>query len=235
MATAVDKTTLTRFSWTDFVSSASSPFKWRQGEHVTLLGPTGQGKTTLALEILPMRDYVIVFGTKAKDTTLDRLIREQGFHKCEEWPPPPWAKKIVLWPKLRSLNYRMEQQQTFGAALYDIYKSGGWTVYLDELRYICDTLRLSELVENLWQQGRSLGITVVGGNQRPRFVPLNAYDQATHLFVWNFNDKENAKRLAEIVGIDEREVARIIRELPKYDVLYINADSHDMAITNTRS
>ena len=219
-----------RKPWDEFLAS----FKWKQGEHVTLLGPTGQGKTTLALEILPRRRYCIVFGTKAKDATLDRLIREQGYVKSEEWPPPPWAEKVILWPNMKDVHYRIEQQKVFYEALRDIYTSGGWAVYLDELRYVCDTLKLAPYVEVLWQQGRSLGISVIGGNQRPRFVPLNAYDQATHLFVWNFNDKENAKRLSEIVGVDEKEVTSIIRGLPKYDVLYINANTHELTITNVR-
>lgn len=220
-----------RVTWDEFLSS----FVWKQGEHVTLLGPTGQGKTTLANEILPKREYVIVFGCKAKDKTLDKLIKEEGYIKSTEYPPPPWAKRVVLWPSTKTAHYRLEQQRVFHEALSDIYTAGGWCVYLDELRYICDTLKLATYVENLWQQGRSLGISVVGGNQRPRFVPLNAYDQATHLFVWNFNDRENAKRLSEIVGINEKEIAAVVRGLPKYDVLYINADTHALTITNTKS
>lgn len=220
-----------RVTWDEFLTQ----FSWKQGEHVTLLGPTGQGKTTLAMAILPRRDYVMIFACKAKDRTLDKLIKEEGYIKTQEYPVPPWAKRVILWPSTKGPAYRVEQQRVFHAALSDIYTAGGWCVYLDELRYICDTLKLAPYVENLWQQGRSLGISVVGGNQRPRFVPLNAYDQATHLFVWNFNDRENAKRLSEIVGINEKEIAAVVRSLPKYDVLYINADTHQLLITNTKS
>lgn len=218
-----------RISWDEFLSQ----FQWKQGEHVTLLGPTGMGKTTLAEEILPLRKYVAVFGTKAKDSSLDKLLRN-GFIKTEEWPPPPYAERVILWPSMRSVHYKREQQIEFYKALSDIYTAGGWAVYLDELRYICDTLKLSELVEVLWQQGRSNNISVIGSNQRPRFVPLNAYDQATHLFVWNFNDRENTKRLSEISGLDVKEVSGVISGLPKYDVLYINANTHEMVITNVR-
>ena len=93
-----------RVTWDEFLKS----FRWKQGEHVTLLGPTGQGKTTLALAILPRREYVIVFGTKAKDKTLDRLIKEDGYEKCTEYPPPTWAKKVVLWPSTKTATYRLE-------------------------------------------------------------------------------------------------------------------------------
>lgn len=220
-----------RIGWQEFLSR----FRWKQGEHITLLGPTGQGKTTLAMELLPRREYVTLFECKAKDKTIDKLIKTEGYIKSEDWPPPTWAKRIILWPSTKSSSYRLEQQRVFHEALSDIYTAGGWCVYLDELRYICDTLKLAPYVENLWQQGRSLGISIIGGNQRPRFVPLNAYDQATHLFVWNFNDRENAKRLSEIVGINEKEIAAVVRGLPKYDVLYINADTHELLITNTKS
>lgn len=216
-------------TWGEF----KAQFVWKQGEHVTLLGPTGQGKTTLALDLLPLRKYVTVFETKAKDKTITPLIKEEGYHKVEVWPPPAWAHRVILWPSTKKPSYRLEQQREFHHALSDIYTAGGWCVYIDELRYICDTLKLAPYVENLWQQGRSLGISVIGGNQRPRHVPLNAYDQATHLFVWNFNDKQNAKRLSEIIGIDEKEVTEVIRGLRKYYVLYINADTKEMYITNT--
>src|SRR3954471_22907642 len=62
--------------WHDFASS----FTFKQGEHCTLVGTTGSGKTTLARELLlPQRDYVVVLGTKAEDDSLYEPLMAQGF------------------------------------------------------------------------------------------------------------------------------------------------------------
>jgi hypothetical protein len=52
----------------------------------------------------------------------------------------------------------------------------------------------------LLQQGRSAGISVVAMTQRPAFIPLAFYDQATHLFVWRDNDLRNRQRIGELAG-----------------------------------
>src|SRR6202044_757929 len=50
-------------------------FKWSQSQHITLIGTTGCGKTTLELDLLEMggREYIIFLGTKAEDETQDEL------------------------------------------------------------------------------------------------------------------------------------------------------------------
>src|SRR5690349_6421632 len=65
-------------SWDDFYGYFGA--NWRQGEHVGLIGPTGSGKTTLAMWLLPLRKYVVVLGTKPRDKTLDELAA-RGYYK----------------------------------------------------------------------------------------------------------------------------------------------------------
>ncbi|MGY5107128.1 hypothetical protein, partial [Streptomyces sp. 900105245] len=67
--------------WESFVPR----FRWRQGEHVALIGPTGSGKTHAAFWLLPMRDYVCILATKPKDESLDRFGKKNGYRKLKEW------------------------------------------------------------------------------------------------------------------------------------------------------
>src|SRR3954452_15677764 len=61
--------------WDEFIDDY---FIWRQGEHVTLIGPTGSGKTTLTNAILDKRAYILFFSTKQRDDTQAKLLT-QGF------------------------------------------------------------------------------------------------------------------------------------------------------------
>ncbi len=48
-------------------------FNWKQDQHITIIGTTGCGKTTLELDLIDERDYVIFLGTKEEDETQDDL------------------------------------------------------------------------------------------------------------------------------------------------------------------
>jgi hypothetical protein len=207
---------------------------WRQGEHVTIAAPTGWGKTHLGLALLPYRKYVVVFANKPKDDTMQALTK-QGFKVVTEWKPVPEVHpRVILWPPVKRLNGYLGQKVTFQEALTRIYEQGSWCVYFDELDYICNVLKLSPLVELLWRQGRSLGVSVVGGTQRPAFIPLLAYDQASHLFIGRDNDEVNARRYASIAGGGKarvRQVMAVIQSLPKHHFLYISSRTENMVIT----
>src|SRR5438128_6382557 len=140
-------------SWADFLAFY---FQWKQGQHVSLIGPTGGGKTTLALEILPQRDYVLSIATKQRDEVLYDLER-RGSARLERFElPGEIVQRIVLVAPLeRGADSFHEQSRTIHEALVGVYLQGGWTVYLDETRYITDPgfLGLAKDVELLWQQG----------------------------------------------------------------------------------
>lgn len=215
--------------WDEFLPS----MKWRQGEHVSLIGPTGAGKTTLAHAILPKRKFVVVVATKPRDSSLSALKRD-GFEVVRSFPDhvaTDVTPKLILWPNMKRVGDARKQQKTIGRALNEIFVQGGWTVYVDELRYVSSTLRMKPLLELLWQQGRSLGVSLVGGTQRPAHVPLMLYDQATHLFFWRDNDDANLKRIGGIGFLDANLVRNTVAQLPLHETLYINTRTGSMTRT----
>lgn len=206
-------------------------FRWEQGEHVSLVGPTGCGKTTLALALLPRREYRAVFGTKPVDPALDELVA-RGYRRMPKWNPRPGERKVLLWPKVKRFEDLDAQPETFRDALRSIYLERGWTVFVDEARYLVHTLKLTRELQVLWQQGRSLKISLVATTQRPAYMPLEMYDQATHLFFWRDTDKVNLRRISEIGGaIDPEEVKRVVANLGRHDFLYLNTRTGDMIIS----
>lgn len=231
----LDRVTQIRFMrWGNFMRN----FDFRQGEHVTLVGTTNSGKTTLARELLPLRDFVVVLATKPRDTSLYDPLVKVGYEVESEFDPSgDTARKVIFRPPLDAPTDEAieEQSDAFRDALIHIFRSGGWCVYADEVRYLTDNLHLKREFETLWLQGRSLGVSLVVGTQRPVSIPLLAFDSATHLFLWRNTDYRNINRMAEFTGIDEDIVREVIPRLPHHEVLYVNTRTGQLTRTNVRS
>lgn len=223
-----------RVPWDRFVRDV---FKWNPGEHVGLIGPTGQGKTTLLMNVLPLRQYVAVFVTKPDDPNMERLASIGQYQRWESWRSVSAVDnpRRIIWPDARRIDADEYQARVFRDAMSKIYREKGWTVALDEAWYIVNVLGLGKELRILLLQGRSLGISVVAATQRPRYVPLEIYDQSTHLFFWRDNDEENLRRLS---GINVRSGAllrEVIPNLERHQVVYVNTRTGEMVRTRAPS
>jgi hypothetical protein len=202
---------------------------WKQGEHVGLIGPTGQGKTTLLMHMLPLQPYVVVFASKPYDRTMDRLIAT-GYLRMDRWSTidPRRAPRRVLWPSAANLDSDETQRSTFKDAMERIYRERGWCVVIDEGSFFINNLGLKREVKTYLMQGRSLGISLVFATQRPVDVPLEVYDQSTHLFFYRDNDERNLQRLSGISWRSADLIRHIVANLEQYQALYINTRTGEM-------
>jgi hypothetical protein len=225
-------------SYTDFWDR----FNWLQGQHITLVGTTGCGKTTLELELMGEREYVIFLGTKEQDETQDEL-GPLGFRIAND-PSDICLDVSHRWvlhpggPRKRETapEERMRHREYYREALTCVYHQTAWAVVIDEGRYICDYLGLKDEVQRLYSQGRSQYNSVVMGTQRPAWVPLEAFDQASHLFFFKDNDLKNINRIAELAGLDRRAVQQAVPDLESTEeeggqFLYYNTRTDDMLIS----
>ena len=225
-----------RLAWDALVQSMD----WRQGEHVTCIGPTGTGKTTLMLSLLdsdaqPTR-YVIFYGTKPKDRTLDKLVGTAGWRKVLRFDRMPNVinarnGRIVFWPRFKTPDDIPAQAYQIGNSVRNAYLEHGWTLVIDETWWFTHMLGLEKWLKALWTQGRSVDITVMAGTQRPVSIPVLAYDQATHVFFWRDNDESNLKRISGMNGLNAALIRRTVSTLPKHDVMYVNTRTGAMFVT----
>lgn len=177
-----------------------------------------------------MRDYVAVIATKPADPSLDAL-RTRGYRLIRSWPPKAGQHRVLLWPKIERLDQLPEQRATVQHALASIYQQGAWCVALDEARYVAEQLQCRELLQLLWLQGRSNNVSIVASTQRPRFLPLEAFSQATHLFLWRSRDRYDVDRLAGLGTIPTGTIRETIANLPPHCCLYVNTRLDYLAIT----
>lgn len=218
-----------RVPWDVFVRDH---LNWLPGEHFAMIGPTGQGKTTMLLNVLPLHPFVTVFATKPRDESMDRLVNE-GYVKLDRWRQLDARifPRRILWPDATSVDAENKQKLIFRDAFARIYKEGGWTVAIDELWYVINVLSLSREVRVFLLQARALGISLLCATQRPAYIPLEVYDQSTHLMFWRDNDETNLKRISGLASNSAGLIRETVANLDRFQVLYLNTRTGKMLRT----
>ena len=217
--------------WRKFESS----WVWNQGEHLLVVGDTGQGKTTIQSRLLDRREFVVVFVTKTHDETISREYKRRGFKIIESWDNLPKEydeyrkqmmpyKRLLLWPKPeKDLRLtKMKQRAVFRNALNKIFLERGWTVVFDEEHYMVQDLKLGEEIATYHHQARSSKITVVDGVQRPAWVPVITYGSATYAFLAKIVNQDDMKRLSNLGGVRRGDLEKVLVNLPRYEYLVLN-------------
>lgn len=169
------------------------PFAWEQGQHIAVIGNTGSGKTTLCAELLRARKYVLSIRTKAD---LHETLPGTKIQTATQFVKASITRqyKYILQPNFPRANQALQIRRASNA----IWKEGGWCIYYDELFYITQRLKLEEECDTLLTGGRSRGISVVCGMQRPVRTSRFAISQATHIISFRCERRDTRGTLREI-------------------------------------
>lgn len=213
-------------AWSSFESEFQSAWATNadgQAQHVTLVGPNGQGKSALALRLLRRRaelrdSHVVVIATKPRDRVLSSLARQPGWKIVRTWPPGYGQRTVIYWPPfgdVRTVTARHRDQ--VGEVLAEIFSEGNRVVYFDEAYYLADDLGAEPIMRKMWQMGRSQNIIVVAGTQRPVAVPRAMFSECSWFFAFRTTDEDELRRVSEIGGADTRTLRAIMRTLRPHE------------------
>lgn len=224
--------------WDQFIREA---FVWREGQHITVIGPTGSGKTVLNRNLLrhaPLKErrgqFVVVLGIKNRDDELYGPFQEEGYELVRKFDAMPdedvESEHVIYAPRSEKQGREglRDRAAKLRKALNDVEQAGGWTLYADDLGFMSEDMGLRPEFGVLWKISRSEGVELVGSTTDPVGIPVAAYGNASHLFMFKNLDDYRAKRMAEFAGVN-REVAReTILRLPDHEFLYINKSTGAM-------
>lgn len=206
--------------------------------HVTFIGPTQRGKTTLCFQLLhevmahhPKWKVVTLHGKiKGRDHTIEEWAKKSNYRIVRSWPPgpamrPKHAKRnvrgYILRPLRKEESARDEEKllkEEFGKAIRGNYHSTGAKrdairiTLVDERAQADKDLRMSPDLDAPLQRG--LPDNPEWNNiQRGKWVSYHCFDAPEHIFIFKSDDASNNERYAELGCADPEVIERILRNL----------------------
>lgn len=185
------------------------PFEWAQGEHMCIVGDTGSGKTTLVFGLngkpglLDYRRAAVALRSKGDDA---KWMGSKRVFTALPTMQDPKMLKIELFPR------RGSEAREFKIAMELAYKQKNTALYLDELYHADKLLKLRPTIDDMLTRGRSLGLTVITGLQRPVGSTRFALSQSKHVISFS-QEGRDAKTISEATT---PRMVEVLESLPKH-------------------
>lgn len=230
-------------------------FDYNAGEHVTFIGYTQSGKTTLAFELLDevtsKELQAVVLVMKPKDKVPDTWKKKLKYRRIRDWPPtnasPNYPNRLrprgwVLWPKLGDIDeddvilrrvFRHALKENYSIAAHK--RAPGRIIFADEIVGLDKELGLDRELKAIYMRGSGMGVGMWAATQRPFEAPLFCYNAARHLFLHHDTDRRNIDRYRQIGGgFDPDKIQHItMNVLEEHQFLYLRKGPKAMCIVDS--
>jgi len=219
-------------SWDTFLEDFDT--EWQPGQHIAIIAPTGQGKTTVLCSLLNCdnrpkgRKFVLAFDPKGGDDTLEKT----RFPRLRVWPPrskdyDAMARgepvRYIVGHLARTRDEKTRNRNFLGIALEGALENGGWTIAIDEFQLASDRrfMNLAEAAEEGLISARRWKTSIVTLFQQPSHVATAAYRMASWIFLGLTLDVDSINRLAEITGRPKSDIRGAVAGLARTDYSWL--------------
>lgn len=225
--------------------------RYRPGQHVTFLGPTQRGKTTLCIECLhvvinPQFKCLILAGKPpGRDPgLLEWAPKYLNLRVVQEWPPE-WSPKDkrrngwVLHPRQKMENAKeddAELSRQFSKGIMWAFRQTKHPIITvaDEAYQVQHDLKLKDVYEKPLLRGAPHN-AMWSLLQRGAYASYLSYNAPEHIFIAYDPDQSNQQRYGEIGGVDPKKVASIVGSLKTGEAKTGGVISEFLYISRSRS
>lgn len=184
----------------------------KPGERSVIIGLSGCGKTNLARELINVIPDAVIIDSK-------REWPHEGYNVITRAVELPWQLKLGRFPIL----YKPGPHEFSNLKVYDrifeqLFKRGNVTCYIDEIAAFATANQSPHYLKALYAQGRSRGIRMIGGTQRPSGIPKSCITECNGFYCFSLNDKQDQRTVqAYVKGYSSD-------DLDQYEFFYYRRD-----------
>lgn len=211
-----------------------------RAEHFEVEGQSGSGKSYLiatAMQQRAQRFDTATIGviTKSTDDSLPLL----EWPVVGSWNDVKKYRQMLYWPQTGAKGEEKEKyhEAAIGQLLDELWpepgKQANCVLYFDEIRYVESlSRRLKKLVRMYWREGRSHGISIIAGAQRPLEMVRDMHSEAKWRAVFQPSDEADMERFAELLG-PPRDWEPVLRSLDndRHQFVLRNSSTKDGYVT----
>ncbi|MCL6443360.1 MAG: ATP-binding protein [Alicyclobacillus sp.] len=181
----------------------------RTDQRVTIIGGTGDGKTTLLLKLAAR----IASNSRQKVVIINPAAEQVYYDQFGEGRP----EVDTRWPDVQHVTpVPVRRREEYGKLFRPILERGNVLLLIDELFVLGSGSQYPLELQWIYQAGRRRNIGVIGITQRPQTVPVFVFTMADHFFVGNVMGTD-LRRVEDYTSQRWREVMRHRRQ---YEFLY---------------
>jgi len=228
-------------------------FRVKPGNHVVFGGPSQNGKTSLAFDLLEVvateecPAYIAV--SKPRDPVTQKRGMELNFRFVNDWPPPGDVKQFfrrdkprgfIVWPEFGDLDTDVIRSREITRRLIeDRYAAGvknkKGILVLDDTYVKAKVLKLDREMTTIHAMAGAMGLGAWTFVQKPTGAgetPIMAYGACEWAFLFSDPDKRSRQRYDEIGGLDPNYVSAKVMTLEKYQCLALQRTGRRMCIVD---
>lgn len=206
---------------------------YQPGQHLTALGPTGRGKSTLCFQCLDrvispdMRVASLHGKIKGRDPVIPVAARHLGLRMVEEMPSRMRQRidgksgklrnGYIVRPLTKAMTAAEENaklERNFRAPIHQNYADTKHKsiTHINEAHQAQQELHLREAIEAPLQRGGPDN-AVWSEAQRGRYLSFHTYGAAEHMLIFYDDDADTRKRYGDFGAADAKQIVDITSRL----------------------